>query len=259
MVSPQMHTPMYYFLCHLSFIDVCYSSNSLPKMMIDIFSTIRRISIVGCLAQINTGIFLGETECLLLALMAYDRYVAICLPLNYTVIMNRKVCTNIMVVLWVGNFIISTIPMIVKPLLFCGDNKVDHFVCELIAILSLACGDISFHKTAIFVFGLFTILLPLVLIVVSYVCIIHSVLKIRSGKSRAFSTCTSHLTVVLMYYGATITMYMAPANTYSSKQKYIALLYGAAMPALNPLIYSLRNSDVNEAYKKYFNKFLKRV
>ncbi|CAJ0966816.1 unnamed protein product [Ranitomeya imitator] len=254
-----MHTPMYYFLCHLSFIDVCYSSNSLPKMMIDVFSKKKTISIVGCLAQINTGIFLGETECLLLAVMAYDRYVAIRLPLHYTVIMNRKVCTNITFILWFGNFFISTIPMILKPLVFCGENKVDHFVCELIAILSLACGDISFHKMTIFVLGLFTLLLPLVFIVGSYVCIIYSVLKIRSGKSRAFSTCVSHLTVVFMYYGATITMYMAPANTYSSKQKYIALLYGAATPALNPLIYSLRNSDVNEAYKKFLNNFLKMV
>ncbi|XP_069830431.1 olfactory receptor 5V1-like [Dendropsophus ebraccatus] len=257
LVSPRMHTPMYFFLCNLSFIDIGYSSNSLPKMMVDIFSRRRRISVTGCLAQINTGIFLGETECTLLAVMAYDRYIAICFPLYYTTIMNRRVCTKIIVILWVGNFLISTIPMILKPLVFCGENKVDHFVCEIIAILSLACGDISFYETTIFVLGLFTLLLPLVFIVVSYICIIYSVLTIRSvaGRSRAFSTCASHLTVIFMYYGATITVYMAPSDTFSSKHKYIALLYGTATPTLNPLIYSLRNSDIKDAFRKKFYFF----
>ncbi|KAG8547020.1 hypothetical protein GDO81_029319 [Engystomops pustulosus] len=254
-VSPRMHTPMYYFLCHLSFIDVCYSSNSLPKMIIDIFSKKKSISVVGCLAQINVGLFLGETECILLAVMAYDRYIAICFPLHYTTIINRRVCTNIAVILWVGNLLVSTIPMILKPLVFCGENKVDHFVCEIIAILSLACGDVSFYTTTIFVLGLFTLLLPLGFIVVSYVCIIYSVLKIRAGRSRAFSTCVSHLMVVTMYYGATITMYMVPADTFSSQKKYLALLYGVATPTLNPLIYSLRNSDVKDAFKTFLYKF----
>ncbi|KAG9461152.1 hypothetical protein GDO78_017913 [Eleutherodactylus coqui] len=234
--------------------NICYSSGSLPKIMVDIFTRKRTISVIGCLTQINVGLFLGETECILLAVMAYDRYIAICFPLHYTIIMNRTACAYITAILWVGNLMVSTIPMNAKPLVFCEENTVDHFVCELIAIMSLACGNVAFYKTTIFILGLFTLLLPFVLIVLSYICIIYSVLKIRSavGRSRAFSTCVSHLTVVCMYYGATITMYMAP-NTFSPKQKYIALLYGAAAPTLNPLIYSLRNSDVKEALKKFLN------
>ncbi|KAG9469266.1 hypothetical protein GDO78_020925 [Eleutherodactylus coqui] len=236
-VSVKMHTPMYYFLCNLSFIDLCYSSTTIPKMLSGVFSTKRTILVVECLVQINAELFFGGTECMLLAVMAYDRYIAICFPLYYTIIINRKVCTKITVILWVGNFMLSTIPMISKPLVFCGENKVDHVVCELMTIVGLACGDISSQLTNLF----------------------FTVLKIRSavGRSRAFSTCASHLTVVCMFYGAIITLYMTPKNTFKSNQKYIAFLNGAAAPALNPLIYTLRNNDVKEAWKTFFKRFLK--
>ncbi|XP_077345276.1 olfactory receptor 13D1-like [Lithobates pipiens] len=257
-LTPQLHTPMYFFLCNLSFLDLCYSSNSLPKMLLDIFSKERRISVIGCMAQMNTGLFLGETECILLAVMAYDRYIAICMPLYYNVIMNLKICRNVTIMMWLGNFLLSAIPTILRPLVFCGGNKVDHFVCEILAVLELACGDISFYKTIMFVVSLFTLLAPLIFIVVSYTFIILSVLKIRStnGRSRTFATCSSHLTVVFIFYGPIIITYMAPANTFSSSQKYVSLMYGAMTPLLNPLIYSLRNNEIKEAIRKIVIKYI---
>ncbi|XP_075056537.1 olfactory receptor 2K2-like [Mixophyes fleayi] len=254
-ISPQLHTPMYYFLCNLSFLDLLYSSSSLPKMLLDVFSKTRRISIVGCLAQMNTSLFLGGTECILLAVMAYDRYIAICFPLHYTIYMNWRTCKTITVIMWSGNLISSTIPNF-KPLVFCRINILDHFVCEILALLELACGDVSYHKTALFVGSLFTLLAPFIFIVMSYVCIILSILKINSadGRSKAFSTCASHLIVVFMFYGTSMTMYMGQTNNFSFKLKYISLIYGVMTPVLNPLIYSLRNNEVKEAVQKVLKK-----
>lgn len=258
-LTPQLHTPMYFFLCNLSFLDLCYSSSSLPKMLFDIFSKKRRISIIGCMVQMNTGLFLGEAECILLAVMAYDRYIAIRMPLYYNIIMNLKICRNVIIMMWLGNFLLSAIPLILKPLTFCGSNRIAHFVCEILAVLQLACGNISFYKTTMLVISFFTLMSPLIFIVVSYAFIIQSILKIQStdGRSRTFSTCASHLTVVFMFYGPIIITYMAPANTFSSSQKYISLIYGAMTPILNPLIYSLRNKEVIEAMEKIVSKYLK--
>ncbi|XP_072000374.1 olfactory receptor 2K2-like [Engystomops pustulosus] len=256
-VSPRLHSPMYFFLVNLSFLDLCYSSSSLPKVLLAIFSKIRRISIIGCLVQMNLGLFLGETECILLAVMAYDRYIAICFPLYYATIMNKKVCRNVAVVMWSGSFIFSTLPTILRPLVFCRRNKLDHFVCEILALLELACGDLSFYKTMIFFASLFTLLAPFLCITASYICIIWAILKIRSkdGRGKMFSTCASHLTVVIMFYGASMTMYMGQAKTNSYQLKYISLMYGIMTPTLNPLIYSLRNSDVKEAFKKIVYRY----
>ncbi|XP_075056540.1 olfactory receptor 13C9-like [Mixophyes fleayi] len=254
-ISPQLHTPMYYFLCNLSFLDLLYSSSSLPKMLLDVFSKRKRISIIGCVVQMKSGLFLGTTECVLLAVMAYDRYIAIRFPLHYTINMNWQTCKIITVIMWPGSFILSAIPT-AKPLVFCRKNILDHFVCEVLALLELACGDITYHKTAIFVVSLFTLMAPIVFIVVSYICIIISILKIHSagGRSKAFSTCASHLTVVLMFYGTSMTMYMGQTKSFSSSLKYISLIYGAVTPVLNPLIYSLRNNEVKEAVQKTLTK-----
>ncbi|XP_072000371.1 olfactory receptor 5V1-like [Engystomops pustulosus] len=255
-VSPQIHTPMYYFLGHLSFIDLCYSSNSLPKMLHDVFSDKRRISVIGCLTQMNVGVFLGGTECILLAVMAYDRYIAICFPLRYTVIMSWRLCHCVTVIMWVGSFILSTVPNLSRPLVFCKKNRINHFACEILVLVALACGDLSFYKIAIVVISFFTILLPFAFIVGSYICIIVSILSIRSrgGKSKAFSTCASHLMVVLMFYGTSITMYMGNTKGFSSNLKYISLIYGVVTPVLNPMIYSLRNSEVKQSFRKIFTK-----
>lgn len=255
-VSPKLHLPMYFFLCNLSIIDLSFSSSSIPKVFIDIFSVRRTISITGCMVQMNIGMFLGSTESLLLAVMAYDRYVAISFPLYYNVIMNWRICRIIVILLWPGNFFISVVPIISRPLVFCMENKLDHFVCEILAVLELACGNLTFFKVALFAESLFTLVLPLMFIVVSYICIISSILKIQSndGRSKAFSTCASHLIVVSMFYGTTISMYVGQKKHFYSNLKYISLVYGVITPVLNPLIYSLRNNDVKEAFKKIFAK-----
>ncbi|XP_056418924.1 olfactory receptor 2D3-like [Hyla sarda] len=251
-VSPKLHTPMYYFLCNLSFVDLFYSSSTVPKLLFDQFSKTRRIPLIGCLIQMNIGLFLGGTECILLAVMAYDRYIAICFPLYYTTIMSWRVCRWISIIMCVGTFILSSVPTMVKPLIFCKGNTLDHFVCEILALLEVACGDLSFYKITIVAIGFFTILSPIVLIVVSYICIIDSILKIRSveGRTKAFSTCASHLTVVLIFFLTTMTMYMGQKRSFSSYLKYISLMYTVLTPVLNPVIYSLRNNDVKRAFRK---------
>ncbi|XP_075056539.1 olfactory receptor 13C9-like [Mixophyes fleayi] len=254
-ISPKLHTPMYYFLCNLSLLDLLFSSSSLPKMLLDVFSKRRSISIIGCLIQMKIGLSLGVTECLLLAVMAYDRYIAIRFPLHYTINMNWKTCKIITAIMWAGSFILSAIPTL-KPLVFCRENILDHFVCEILALLKLACGDVTYHKTSIFIISLFTLMAPLILIVVSYICIIISILKIHSagGRSKAFSTCASHLTVVLMFYGTSMTMYMGQSKRFSFSLKYMSLIYGVMTPVLNPLIYSLRNNEVKAVVQKILTK-----
>nr|DBA25592.1 TPA: hypothetical protein GDO54_009967 [Pyxicephalus adspersus] len=228
--SPKLHLPMYFFLCNLSFIDLCFSSTFIPKAMIDIFSIRRTISVTGCM----------------------DRYAAISLPLYYNTIMKWNTCRKIIIVKWPGNFLISVVPFISLPLVFCIGDTLDHFVCEMLAVLELACGNLTFFKFTIVAVGFLTLVLPLVFIVVSYVLIISSILKIRStnGRSKAFSTCASHLIVVSMYYGTCIGVYMGEIKRFSSNGKYISLIYGVLTPVLNPLIYSLRNKDVKDTFQK---------
>ncbi|XP_075125794.1 olfactory receptor 5V1-like [Leptodactylus fuscus] len=255
-VSPKLHTPMYYFLANLSFLDLCFSSSTVPKLLIDILSQKRRISVIGCLIQMNTVLVLGGIECILLAVMAYDRYIAICFPLYYTVIMSWKVCRYITVIMWGASFLLSVAPTIIKPFVFCKENQLNHFFCEVLAIMELACGDISFYKITIVAIGFFTLLSPPVFIMGSYICIILSILKIHSsqGRSKAFSTCASHLIVVFMFFGTSLTMYMGQAS-FSAYLKYISLNYMVFTPALNPLIYSLRNNEVKEGFQKILSKY----
>ncbi|KAM8953311.1 olfactory receptor 2A7-like [Pelodytes ibericus] len=206
----------------------------------------------------NLSLFLGEIECVLLAVMAYDRYVAICFPLRYMAIMTWRLCKNITVFIWLGSFLLTFIPPILKPPVFCRKNKVDHFVCESVAMLKLISGDTRFYEVMIFLGSLVTLVTPFVFILATYVCIIISILKIKSvdGRTKAFSTCASHLTVVLMFYGTSMTMYLGLGKIFPESQKHVSLIYGVVTPMLNPLIYSLRNSDVKVAVKKSWNKRL---
>nr|DBA25579.1 TPA: hypothetical protein GDO54_009954 [Pyxicephalus adspersus] len=249
-ISPKLHTPMYFFLCNLSIVDLCYSSISAPQMLLDLLSMKRSISILSCMVQMNIGHFLGSTESLLLAIMAYDRYIAICFPLYYTIIMNWKICQNITIIVWIGGFISSVVPNISKPLIFCTENRLDHFVCEILALIKIACGNLALVKLRLFIVSLFILLAPFVFIVMSYILIISSVIKIKSNDRRlkAFSTCASHLIVVFMFFGTTITMYMGQTKHLSPMLKYISLFYGIITPVLNPLIYSLRNNEVKQAF-----------
>ncbi|XP_053316518.1 olfactory receptor 13-like [Spea bombifrons] len=253
--SSRMHTPMYYFLCQLSILDLVYSSASVPKMLADMISTEGgRISLIGCMIQMSVSLLLGETECILLAIMAFDRYVAICLPLRYAVLMSWRLCKTLTGVMWSGCFLMTTFPLISKPPVFCKDNRVDHFACESLVILKM-CGDTLFYDKMIFWGSVFTLLLPFMFIIATYVCIITSILKIRSmdGRTKAFSTCVSHVTVVLLFYGTSISMYLVPTRKFPESQKYISLNYGVVTPMLNPLIYSLRNNDVKSVVKNIFH------
>ncbi|XP_053316495.1 olfactory receptor 5V1-like [Spea bombifrons] len=254
--NSRMHTPMYYFLCQLSFLDLFYSTSTVPKLLLDLISTMGgRISYIGCIAQMNTCLFLGETECILLAVMAYDRYVAICFPLRYTVIMSWRICKNISVIVWLGSFACSILPTVSSLRPICKGNQIDHFVCEIIALMKLVCGDTSVDEAKIIFASFFTLLVPFAFIVASYMCIIASILKIHSvdGRTKAFSTCGSHLTVVLMFYGTSMSLYLGPTKHISKKHKYVTVFYGVVTPMLNPLIYSLRNHEVKVAVWKVFN------
>ncbi|KAM3931091.1 olfactory receptor 5P52-like [Leptodactylus fuscus] len=255
-VSPKLHTPMYYFLCNLSFLDLCYSSTSVPKLLVDLFSKKRSISVSMCLTQMTTSITLGSTECILLAVMAYDRYIAICYPLRYTAIMSWRVCRYITVIMWLGIFILSTFPTISRPLVFCKQNQLNHFFCDILLLLEVACGDLSFYKITILVVGFFTLVASPIFIIGSYSSIIISVLKIRSsqGRSKAFSTCASHLTVVLLFFGPSMTMYIGQSKRFSPYLKYISIIYMVVTPVLNPLIYSLRNNEVKKAFRKILSR-----
>ncbi|KAM3931055.1 olfactory receptor 2D3-like [Leptodactylus fuscus] len=251
-VNPSLHTPMYFFLCNLSFVDLCYSSSAIPKLLVDLLSTDRTISVLGCLIQLKILLFIGATECQLLAVMAFDRYVAICRPFRYPVFMRWSVCCYLAGFVWIFSFIDIIIPSFVMPITVCYPNKINHFMCEVLSVLRLSCHDTSLQETSIFSVGFIALLLPFSLIIVSYVCIISTVLKIRSsGKSRAFSTCTSHITVVVTYFGTAMVTYLRPSSKESFTQdKYISIFYVMISPMLNPVIYSLNNREVKKVLAK---------
>uniref|UniRef100_A0A8C5M9Q4 Olfactory receptor n=1 Tax=Leptobrachium leishanense TaxID=445787 RepID=A0A8C5M9Q4_9ANUR len=230
--SPHLHTPMYYFLCNLSFLDFFYSTGTVPKLLQDLISTGGgRISQTGCLLQLLSSIFLGQTECVLLAVMAYDRYIAICFPLRYMIIMSWKKCNTITITVWSGTFLNVTVPMIIKPPKFCKNTNIDHYFCEIIVVLKLIC-EKRFYENIVFMSTLISALIPFAFILLSYVCIIRAVLKIHSasGRYKTFSTCASHLTVVFMYFGTVSIMYVGETKIPSGKNKFISLLYMVVTP-----------------------------
>ncbi|KAG8547131.1 hypothetical protein GDO81_029029, partial [Engystomops pustulosus] len=253
----RLHIPMYFFLCILAFLDLCNSSSVIPKFLSDLLSVCRIISAGLCGMQIFVILFLGGTECQLLALMAYDRYVAICRPLHYPVLMRWSICFHLTAFVWIFSFLICVIPSLLTPMQLCYPNLINHFMCEVLAILKLACGDIHLSAILIFSISFISLLMPFMLIIISYICIIASVLKIKSaGRSRAFSTCTSHVTVVAVFFGTGMFMYFGPSSEYSSnREKYLAIFYLIISPMLNPIIYSLNNRDVRESIRKLAYKF----
>ncbi|XP_026518476.1 olfactory receptor 13H1-like [Terrapene carolina triunguis] len=252
-VDLRLHTPMYFFLSNLSFLDICYITINVPQLMVHCLSKRPSISLGRCLAQMYISRFLGITECLLLAVMAYDRWVAICKPLRYTLVMNNRVCLQLAAMSWSGSFLLCLSDFLPKQPRFCGPNAINHFACELQAMLKLACSDTRSNQIVMVSTSVLVLLVPFSFILVAYVHIIAAVLRIHStqGRTKAFSTCASHITVVALFYGAAIFVYLRPQSKSSPDQdKYISLFYGAVTPVLNPLIYSLRNKDVKEALKK---------
>nr|DBA25530.1 TPA: hypothetical protein GDO54_009908 [Pyxicephalus adspersus] len=248
--SPHLHIPMYFFLCNLSFIDFFYSSTAMPKLLVDLLSEDRIISIIGCGLQVYISVFLGDTECLLLALMAYDRYVAICRPLHYPILMKWTVCVWLASFVWILGFLLSMVPSFLMPMTACNPNQINHFMCEVIAVIKLSCDSIYMNQLVIFSISFITLLVPFMLIICSYICIISSILKIHSvERSKTFSTCTSHIIVVVLFYGTAMVMYFGPSSQYSTDQeKCISVFYVIVMPMLNPLIYSLKNKEVKKAF-----------
>ncbi|XP_047685308.1 olfactory receptor 13C2-like [Prionailurus viverrinus] len=254
-----LHTSMYFFLGNLSFLDICYTTTSIPSILVSFLSERKTISFSGCAIQMFLGLAMGTTECVLLGMMAFDRYVAICNPLRYPVIMSKDSYVPMAAGSWIIGVINSAVQTaFVVQLPFCGNNVINHLSCEILAIMKLACADISGNEFIMLVATTLFILTPLLLIIISYTLIIVSILKIRSseGRSKVFSTCSAHLTVVIIFYGTILFMYMKPKSkdTLNSEDldatdKLISLFYGIVTPMINPLIYSLRNKDVKEAVK----------
>lgn len=250
-----LRTPMYFFLSILSFIEINYTTVVVPLMLSNIFGAQKPISLAGCWAQMFFFATLGSADCFLLAIMAYDRYVAICHPLHYTLIMTQKLCIQ-MVACAVGLALYLSLQLtsLIFILPFCGHlREINHFLCDVAAILRLACADILLQQVVLYVVSFLVLTVPFILISVSYVFITLAILRIRSaeGRRRAFSTCSSHLTVVLLQYGFCALVYLRPQSSSSvDEDRQFALIYTFVTPLLNPLIYTLRNKDVKVALKK---------
>ena len=257
-MDPQLHTPMYFFLSHLSFCDLCYSTAIGPKMLVDLFAKNKSISFCGCALQFLVFCIFADSECLLLAVMAYDRYKAVSSPLLYAVSMSSRVCSLLMV----GVYLLGMTDTLIHTTLafrlcFCGSNVINHFFCDLPPLLSLSCSDTRVNELALFIFFGCVELTSVSGVFVSYCFIILAVLKIHSaeGRFKAFSTCTSHLTALAIFQGTLLFMYFRPSASYSlDEDKMTSLFYTLVIPMLNPLIYSLRNKDVKEALEKFKNK-----
>ncbi|XP_029435868.1 olfactory receptor 1L4-like [Rhinatrema bivittatum] len=251
--DPRLHTPMYFFLSNLALTDVCYSSNIVPKLLAIFLSRNKIISYAGCMVQLYFFLDFGCTEALLLTAMAYDRYAAICDPLRYSLIMNHRLCLLLAVASWIICFLLSElITASVSHLSFCASNVIDHFFCELIPLLKLSCSDTATIQSIMFVIVALMAVPAFFVTLTSYSYIISSILRIRSaeGKRKAFSTCSSHLTVVSVFYFSIFFVYLRPTSSYSQEQgKILAMLYAAVTPMLNPLIYSLRNKEVKNAVR----------
>ncbi|KAM9233990.1 LOW QUALITY PROTEIN: putative olfactory receptor 2W6 [Dugong dugon] len=252
-----MHTTLYFFLANLSFLDMCFTTGSIPQMLYNLWGPDKTISYLGCAIQLYFVLALGGAECILLALMAYDRYAAVCKPLHYTVIMHPHLCGQLASVALLSGFGNSLI-MAPKTLMLprCRHRRVDHFLCEMPALIGMACVYTMTLEVLAFALAIFIILTPLILILISYGYIARAVLRIKStaGRKSAFNTCSSHLIVVSLFCG-TIIYYLQPANTYSQDQgKFLTLFYTTVTPSVNPLIYTLRNKVVKEAMKKVLGK-----
>ncbi|KAM5330377.1 olfactory receptor 13C7-like [Glossophaga mutica] len=252
-----LHIPMYFFLGNLSFLDIWYTSSFIPSMLIHFLSKKKTISFTRCVVQMSVSYTMGSTECVLLAVMAYDRFVAICKPLRYPIIMSKALCIQMAALSWVLGFFNSlTETILAVRLPFCGKNVINHFICEMLAFVKLACTDISLNEIAIMLGNVIFLFFPLLLICISYIFILSTVLRINSaeGRKKAFSTCSAHITVVTIFYGTILFMYMNPKSKDSAFSKLIALFYGVVTPMLNPIIYSLRNKEVHGAMRKLMTR-----
>ncbi|XP_078504452.1 olfactory receptor 2D3-like [Lissotriton helveticus] len=255
--DPHLHTPMYFFLGILSFVDICFSTVIVPFVLDQLLDG-RAVSFNGCAAQMYIHLLLGGTECVLLGVMAYDRYVAIVFPLRYTVIMSTPVCITLTSCCWLSGGLMALVDtFFTLQLPLCGAKIINHFFCEVLSLLKMACVDTFVTEMVIFSAAIFILLIPSLFTAISYTRIIITIVRIRSSEARlkAFSTCASHLIVVTIFYTTAISMYMRPASKNSENQdKMLSVFYTVTPPMLNPMIYSLRNKDVKRAVRKLFCK-----
>nr|XP_060636625.1 olfactory receptor 5AP2-like [Anolis sagrei ordinatus] len=253
-MDKRLHNPMYFFLFNLSVVDIGYTTSTVPKMLLNYLSQDKTISLAGCFTQMYFFISFGGVECLLLGFMAYDRYAAICHPLHYNVLMCPKVCVCLAATAWILGLSNSGVHAgLMSHLSFCRNNVIQHFFCDIPPLFQLSCSNTQVNQIVTFVVGGSVIMGPFLVILVSYVYIVIAILMIRTkeGRLKAFSTCASHLTVVNIYYGTIIFTYIRPNSSYSQEQDQILpVFYGILTPMLNPIIYSLRNKDVQRVFWK---------
>ncbi|XP_048338219.1 olfactory receptor 10Q1-like [Sphaerodactylus townsendi] len=261
--NQSLHTPMYFFLGNLSFLEICYTTVVVPQLLTSVLDVHRTIPIINCALQMFFFTTFGGTDCFMLAVMAYDRYVAICHPLHYTLIMTWKTCARLVAGCLVLSLVLCLeLTLMVFTLPFCGyQPQINHFLCDVPPVLRLACADTHLHQTVLYTVGIMVLAIPFLLICISYIYIVAAILKIRttSGRYQAFSTCSSHLTVVLLQYGCCSLVYLRPRSSSSEDDdRKHALIYTFVTPLLNPLIYSLRNKDIKQALKNVVKKTMRK-
>ncbi|KAF4009089.1 hypothetical protein G4228_000799 [Cervus hanglu yarkandensis] len=253
-ISSQLHHPMYFLLSHLAIVDVGYSSSVTPNLLVNFLVEKNTISYPGCAIQLGSAVFFGSTECILLAAMAYDRFIAICSPLLYSTKMSTQVCVQLLIVAYiVGFFNASSFIISFYLLHFCGPHRVNHFYCDFAPLVELSCSDISIPAVVPSFTAGSIIVVTVIVIAVSYIYILITILRMHSpeGRHKAFSTCTSHLTAVTLFYGTITFIYVMPKSSYSTDQnKVVSVFCMVVIPMLNPLIYSLRNNEIKGALKR---------
>ncbi|KAM4845606.1 olfactory receptor 10AG1-like [Thomomys bottae] len=257
-LDPALQKPMYFFLSNFSCLEICYVSVTLPRILVNIWTQDRTISLRSCATQLCFFLILGATECFLLAVMSYDRYVAICSPLHYILIMKPKKCILLAAGSWLGGIPIQIGQTYqIFSLHFCSSNEIGHFFCDIPPLIKLACGDTSIHELSVYVVAMLFAVVPFSLILASYSRIIYTILKLPTaqGRGKAFSTCSSHLLVVVLFYGSASITYFRPKSTHSAgTDRLLSLFYTILTPMFNPMIYSLRNKEVIAALRKLLFK-----
>ncbi|XP_057582981.1 olfactory receptor 1038-like [Hippopotamus amphibius kiboko] len=257
-LDSRLHTPMYFFLSNLAFVDLCYSSSIAPKFLETLLTKHRSLSFYACATQLGFFLNFLILEMLILALMAYDRYVAICSPLLYTVIMSQKVRMQLVMGPYLYSFSVALLHTVVTfRLIYCGPNVINHFYCDDVPLMALACSDTSLKEILIFIFSGFNMISSLTTVLISYLYIVAAILRIQSteGRCKAVSTCGSHLTAMTIFYGTLIFMYLQPKSNHSlNTDKMASVFYTIVIPMLNPMIYRLSNQEVKNALRKAFEK-----
>ncbi|KAF6351981.1 hypothetical protein mRhiFer1_012322 [Rhinolophus ferrumequinum] len=250
----RLHIPMYILLANFSFLEICYVTSTVPNMLANFLSDTKVISFSGCFLQFYFFFSLGSTECFFLAIMAFDRHLAICRPLHYPTLMTGHLCTNLIVSCWVLGFLWFLIPIIdISQMSFCGSRIIDHFLCDPGPLLALTCSRALVIELTSSTLSSLVLFIPFLFIMVSYALVLRAVLRVPSaaGRRKAFSTCGSHLAVVSLFYGSVMVMYVSPTSEHKAgMQKIVTLFYSVITPLINPIIYSLRNKDMKHAIKK---------